>query len=181
MFRFRSSFAAGFITVVLAGCGRGAAPEAAGVAAAGDTTLPLSADTLRPVVITDTLPGDSDDPAIWVNPADAGQSVVLGTDTSAVSTSFRISITLGSPRMTAILGGQPEGGSDVHVGVGRSAGALQEFAHRRLAPTAAGGGAARRLHLGQRGRTALHGLHDGAFPHDFAVADDRHAGDRKPA
>lgn len=42
--------------------------------------MPLSADTLRPAVITDTLPGDSDDPAIWINPADASQSVVLGTE-----------------------------------------------------------------------------------------------------
>jgi 3-phytase len=31
-------------------------------------------------VITDTLPGDSDDPAIWVNADDAGESMVLGTD-----------------------------------------------------------------------------------------------------
>lgn len=42
--------------------------------------LPLSPDTLTPAVITDTLPGDSDDPAIWVNPADPSRSVVLGTD-----------------------------------------------------------------------------------------------------
>ncbi len=40
----------------------------------------LSLDTLRPAVITDTLPGDSDDPAIWVNADDAGESMVLGTD-----------------------------------------------------------------------------------------------------
>ena len=45
-----------------------------------DKTLPLSTDTLRPTVITDTVPGESDDPAIWVNGADPTASVVLGTD-----------------------------------------------------------------------------------------------------
>ena len=55
--------------------------EKARVAAASrDAGLPLSVDTLRPTVITETLPGDSDDPAIWVNPDDAGASLVLGTD-----------------------------------------------------------------------------------------------------
>ncbi len=78
MLRVRVSCIAGVASLVLAGCSRGAAPDAG--ATGGDTTLPLSADTLRPVVITDTLPGDSDDPAIWVNPTDASQSLVLGTD-----------------------------------------------------------------------------------------------------
>lgn len=55
-----------------------------GAAAAGvaDAALPLSPDTLRPAVITDTLPGDSDDPAIWMNADDAAKSLVLGTDKS---------------------------------------------------------------------------------------------------
>lgn len=44
------------------------------------TALPLSSDTLNPAVITDTLPGDSDDPAIWINTADPARSLVLGTD-----------------------------------------------------------------------------------------------------
>ncbi len=42
--------------------------------------FPLVYDTLNPVVITDTLPGDSDDPAIWLHPTDPAHSVVLGTD-----------------------------------------------------------------------------------------------------
>ena len=49
-------------------------------AASADSSLPLVADTLRPTVITDTVPGDSDDPAIWVNPQDSSRSIVLGTD-----------------------------------------------------------------------------------------------------
>ncbi len=44
------------------------------------TAVPLYSDTLAPVIITDTLPGDSDDPALWLHPTDAAQSFVLGTD-----------------------------------------------------------------------------------------------------
>jgi len=33
-----------------------------------------------PVVITEAVPNDSDDPAIWVNYADPAQSLILGTD-----------------------------------------------------------------------------------------------------
>ena len=59
--------------------------DSAAAISAADAALPLSADTLRPAVITDTVPGDSDDPAIWVNPADAAASVVLGTDKGDVT------------------------------------------------------------------------------------------------
>ncbi len=48
--------------------------------AADTSVVPLGTDTLTPVAITDTLPGDSDDPAIWFNAADPARSLVLGTD-----------------------------------------------------------------------------------------------------
>ncbi len=35
---------------------------------------------LQPLIITDTVPNDSDDPAIWINPSDPSKSLVLGTD-----------------------------------------------------------------------------------------------------
>lgn len=35
---------------------------------------------LKPVVVTDTTIHDTDDPAIWVNPQDRSQSLILGTD-----------------------------------------------------------------------------------------------------
>jgi len=57
-----------------------AGSDGAASTAMADTILPLVADTLRPAFITDTVPGDSDDPAIWVNPVDGAQSVVVGTD-----------------------------------------------------------------------------------------------------
>lgn len=37
-------------------------------------------DIIRPVIVTDTVRHDSDDPAIWINPADPAASLVLGTD-----------------------------------------------------------------------------------------------------
>ncbi|WP_345030440.1 phytase [Ravibacter arvi] len=42
----------------------------------------FSADTgaIRPVVITDTVAHDTDDPAIWINPADPAKSLIIGTD-----------------------------------------------------------------------------------------------------
>lgn len=57
-----------------------AEPRASADSAAATAALPLAPDTLRPAVITDTLPGDSDDPAIWVDPTNAMASMVLGTD-----------------------------------------------------------------------------------------------------
>lgn len=68
----------------LAACSRPAQDAPAGArpdsATATAPVLPLHTDTLVPVVITDTLPGDSDDPAIWLNPGDPAASLVLGTD-----------------------------------------------------------------------------------------------------
>lgn len=35
---------------------------------------------LAPRVVTEAVPNDSDDPAIWINPADPAKSLVIGTD-----------------------------------------------------------------------------------------------------
>ncbi|TDQ11006.1 phytase [Pedobacter metabolipauper] len=43
----------------------------------------VTADSLavvKPLYVTDTVQFDTDDPAIWVNPADPAQSLVIGTD-----------------------------------------------------------------------------------------------------
>lgn len=37
-------------------------------------------NVVKPVVITDTVRHDTDDPAIWINPKDPAQSLVIGTD-----------------------------------------------------------------------------------------------------
>jgi 3-phytase len=43
----------------------------------------VAGSVIRPRVVTEKVLGDSDDPAIWVNAADPGQSLVLGTDKHA--------------------------------------------------------------------------------------------------
>lgn len=61
--------------LLLSACGNnhnGKAPAAQTTAT--DTT------TLKPTYITDTVRYDTDDPAIWINPADASQSLIVGTD-----------------------------------------------------------------------------------------------------
>ena len=39
-----------------------------------------SATIIQPIIITDTVSYDSDDPAVWINPADASKSLIVGTD-----------------------------------------------------------------------------------------------------
>ncbi|MGN7886954.1 phytase [Dyadobacter sp. 22481] len=57
------------------------------VACQSNNSTPIQsakADTIssiiQPVFITDTVAHDTDDPAIWINPADAAQSLIIGTD-----------------------------------------------------------------------------------------------------
>lgn len=48
--------------------------EAAAATPAPDT-LPV-----QPLYVTDTVPNDTDDPAVWINPQDPAASLVIGTD-----------------------------------------------------------------------------------------------------
>lgn len=43
-------------------------------------TRSIAPDAIRPTVITQQVEFDTDDPAIWINPADASQSLIVGTD-----------------------------------------------------------------------------------------------------
>lgn len=54
------------VVLWVSGCGRGLAP--------------IKNDAIRPVVVTQPTPHDTDDPAIWINPADATKSLIVGTD-----------------------------------------------------------------------------------------------------
>ncbi len=47
------------------------------------TTKVDSGKTIKPLYVTDTVGFDSDDPAIWINPADPAKSLVIGTDKDA--------------------------------------------------------------------------------------------------
>ena len=39
-----------------------------------------SASVIEPVFVTDTVAHDTDDPAVWINPADPSKSLIIGTD-----------------------------------------------------------------------------------------------------
>lgn len=43
-------------------------------------TSSLATDSVKPVVVTEAVRFDSDDPAIWINPLDSAGSLILGTD-----------------------------------------------------------------------------------------------------
>lgn len=54
-----------------------------GAAACQNKTNPdtsLSITGIKPVVVTDKTPTDTDDPAIWINSQDPGKSLIIGTD-----------------------------------------------------------------------------------------------------
>ncbi|MGC3972130.1 MAG: hypothetical protein QM775_33760 [Pirellulales bacterium] len=42
--------------------------------------MTIAPDAIKPVVITEKVMFDTDDPAIWINPVDATKSLVIGTD-----------------------------------------------------------------------------------------------------
>lgn len=46
----------------------------------GGKLAPVPKDAIKPVTITQKLPHDTDDPAIWIHPTDATKSIVVGTD-----------------------------------------------------------------------------------------------------
>lgn len=41
---------------------------------------PVAKNALKPTVITQPTPHDTDDPAIWIHPTDASKSLIIGTD-----------------------------------------------------------------------------------------------------
>ena len=43
-------------------------------------TSTVAADAVKPLYVTEPVEFDTDDPAIWVNPADPAQSLIIGTD-----------------------------------------------------------------------------------------------------
>lgn len=45
-----------------------------------ETTAVVKDSVIRPVIVTDTVNHDTDDPAIWINPNDPAQSLIIGTD-----------------------------------------------------------------------------------------------------
>jgi 3-phytase len=50
------------------------------VACGGAKEKPVVAEAIKPVIVTEATLHDTDDPAIWVNPADPAKSLIIGTD-----------------------------------------------------------------------------------------------------
>ena len=45
-----------------------------------DKLAPVAANAVKPTAVTEALPHDTDDPAIWIHPTDASKSIIIGTD-----------------------------------------------------------------------------------------------------
>lgn len=45
-----------------------------------DRLAPVAENAIKPTVITEPTPNDTDDPAIWIHPQDASKSLIIGTD-----------------------------------------------------------------------------------------------------
>lgn len=63
----------GLVLIFVWGCTR-QADKTATIPAADSVTV------IKPVLVTDTVHFDSDDPAIWINPANPAESFIIGTD-----------------------------------------------------------------------------------------------------
>lgn len=50
------------------------------ITACGSKLAPVSRNALKPTVVTQPTPNDTDDPAIWINKAEPSKSLILGTD-----------------------------------------------------------------------------------------------------
>ncbi|WP_295129298.1 phytase [uncultured Chitinophaga sp.] len=66
MFRAKLKYAAYLAFMALAAC--------------GEKKLPVHADAVKPVLVTEQTGFDTDDPAIWINAADTAHSLIVGTD-----------------------------------------------------------------------------------------------------
>ncbi|MCG9791607.1 phytase [Flavobacterium algicola] len=50
------------------------------LASCGGKLAAVRKDAIKPVTVTEKLPHDTDDPAIWINPNDSSKSIIVGTD-----------------------------------------------------------------------------------------------------
>jgi 3-phytase len=50
------------------------------IACKDDKLAPVAANAVKPTVVTQALPHDTDDPSIWIHPTNASKSIIVGTD-----------------------------------------------------------------------------------------------------
>jgi len=56
-----------FLSVLLAAC-------------KSSKLAPVAENAVKPTIVTEALPHDTDDPSIWIHPTDASKSIIIGTD-----------------------------------------------------------------------------------------------------
>lgn len=131
-------------------------------------------DALWPTVVTERVKHDSDDPAVWLNPADPSKSLILGTDKNVDGALYAFSLDgkvvgvaprLRRPNNVDVEYGLPLGGARVDVAVvtERLADRIRVFRLPDLTPVDCGGipvfaGEAERAPMG----VALYRRKDGA-------------------
>lgn len=52
----------------------------ASLVSCNNTLAPIRKDAVKPTIVTQVLPHDTDDPSIWIHPTDASKSIIVGTD-----------------------------------------------------------------------------------------------------
>ncbi|WP_430612920.1 phytase [Flavobacterium sp. JP2137] len=110
----------------------------------------VRADAIKPIVITQPTPHDTDDPAIWIHPTDPEQSLVIGTDKDSDGALFlynlkgeiiKKSIPLKRPNNVDIAYGLNIGGrkTDIAVTTERETNKIRVFSLPDLLPIDQGG------------------------------------------
>jgi 3-phytase len=109
-----------------------------------------SAQMVQAAIITDTVPNDTDDPAIWIHPNDPAQSLIVGTDKDALGGLYVFNLDgkivnsvkgIKRPNNVDIEYGLMLGGSPVDIAVAaeRQTGKLRVFTLPDMKPVDAGG------------------------------------------
>lgn len=117
----------------------------------GSSRQPLAPPgALSPVVVTERVKHDADDPAIWLNAADPARSLIIGTDKDEDGALYafgldgrivRVTATLRRPNNVDVEYGLPLGGAavDVAVATERLANRIRVFRVPDLTPIDCGG------------------------------------------
>jgi 3-phytase len=109
-----------------------------------------SAQMVQATIITDTVPNDTDDPAIWIHPTDPAQSLIVGTDKDSLGGLYVFNLDgkivnsvkgIKRPNNVDIEYGLMLGGKQVDIAVAaeRQTGKLRVFTLPDMKPVDGGG------------------------------------------
>ena len=137
---------AGIITIM--SCSGGTSP--ANTTTGTEATVDETGAVLTPVVVTEPVGKDSDDPAIWLNPDDPAQSLILGTDKGGSIYAFDLNGMIIPDKTVTGMGrinnvdvayGFPLGGvpTDIAVATDRNANLIRAFRLPEMTPIDNGG------------------------------------------